>query len=81
VTLPPAIATVPPWVPWVTAVMVSVSPASGALLSLARTLIEVGPESSTTVALSGFAVGLSFTGVTVTVTVAVAVPPLPSLTV
>ena len=61
-----------------TAVTVSVSPVSGAVVSFASTSTTVGPLSSAVVTVSGLAVGGSLTGVTVTLTVAVAKPPLPS---
>ncbi len=63
----------------VTAVTVSVSPVSGAIVSLASTLSTVAPLSWATVKLSFTASGgVVRPGVTVTVTVAVSVPPLPS---
>ena len=55
--------------------MVRVSPSGER--SLLKTSIVIG-VSSGVVALSSFATGGSFTGVTVTFTVVVAVPPLPS---
>ncbi len=67
-----------PLAPWVTALMLRVSPASGAIESLASTAIAFAPESSLTVAASLLATGASLTLLTVTVTVAVALPPLPS---
>jgi hypothetical protein len=73
--------TVPPFDPCVIAVTLSVSPLSGAKLSLARTLTAVALLSSATVAASGAAVGSSLALVTVIVTVPIAVPPLPSLSV
>ena len=73
--------TVPPLLPWVTPVTVSVSFSSGANESLARTLMMLAVLSSTTVAVSFPAIGLSLDSVRLTVTVAVSVPPLPSLTV
>ena len=72
--------TVPPAEPGPAPVMVSVSPVSGSVVSLANTFSTVGPESSATVKASSWAVGRSFTGVTVTVTVAVSsLPGVPSL--
>ena len=62
----------------VTAVMVSVSPLSGAVESLASTSITIVPLSSATVTGSSFAVGGSLSGVTMTVTVAVSSPPAAS---
>jgi hypothetical protein len=56
---------------------VSVSPASGAVESLARTSIPVGPASSGIVAVSTTAVG-GLLSATRTATEAVAVPPFPS---
>jgi hypothetical protein len=65
----------------VTEVTTSVSPTSGAAVSLRRTSRLVFMEPSTTPKASFAAVGGSFTGCTVTATIAVAWPPLPSLTV
>ncbi len=62
----------------VTAVIVSVSPASTPSLSLANTSIGLAPRPRSTVAVSSLATGSSFTFVTVIETVAVSVPPLPS---
>ena len=64
-----------PWAPWVTAVTVSVWPASlaGPLMSLARTRSKLTEPSSATLVESSTAVGLSLTSVTVTLTVAVLV--------
>jgi hypothetical protein len=76
-TTPPVSVTVP-LAGWVTAVTVSVSPASGALVSLASTSSTVAGLFRLTMKLSSRAVGGLFDPVTVTVTVAVAVPPLPS---
>ncbi len=56
----------------------SVSPSSTPSLSLASTSIGLAELSSSTVAESSLATGLSFTFVTVIETVAVSVPPLPS---
>ncbi len=70
--------TEPPVAGWVTAVIVSVSPMSGAIVSLASTSSTVAPLSSATVKLSSTASGGLFEPPTVTVTVAVSVPPLPS---
>src|SRR5262249_12697386 len=75
---PVAVKVTVPLAGWVTAVNVSVSPTSGANVSLASTSNVVAPLSSATVKLSSRASGGSFSSVTVTVTVAVAVPPLPS---
>src|SRR5262245_6213318 len=68
------LATTPSWVTvplagWVTAMMVSVSPVSGANESLARTLSGVVPLSSATVKVSALAVGGLLPTVTVTVAV------------
>jgi hypothetical protein len=72
------IATVP-FAPSVFAVIVNVSPASGAKLSLANTLIALAELSSATVAVSFNALGLSLTAVTVIETVATLESAVPSL--
>ena len=69
-----------PWAPWVIAVTVSVSPVSGAKLSLPRTSITLAPLSSATVTASSTATGASLTAFTVNTNVSLAVS-VPSSTV
>src|SRR5207253_2691142 len=76
----PPLSVTEPLAGWVTDTTVSVSPVSGAVLSLASTSSTVALLSSATVKLSAVAVGGLFVPATVTVTVPMAlpVPPLPS---
>ncbi len=76
--VPPVITAVP-FGGVLTEATVSVSPTSGATLSLPSTFTEVGDEFWSTVIASSTAVGGSFTLVTVTETTALSVPPFPSL--
>ena len=64
--MPPAATVAVPDAGGVTAVTVRASPVSGAIVSLARTLKVVAPESSATVNVSSTASGSSLTGVIVT---------------
>src|SRR5262245_54097423 len=66
--------TVPPALPWLTAVMVSVSPTSGANESLLSTLNVIGPPAAK---VSSLAVGGSLTALTVMVAVTEE-PPRPA---